>query len=132
MPDNHCFERTCTADGSLHQFLAWGKGCCAAAPLPSCPADRPSSTATEPCSSTVLRRGCCTGCTLRDRAVRVQVAVPRYDKAAHEGRGTRAPESSWPRVKGPLDIILFEGWMLGFSPVRPQCSLIVQAMQATM
>ena len=28
------------------------------------------------------------------------------------------PESRLPRVMGPLDIILFEGWMLGFSPVR--------------
>ena len=43
--------------------------------------------------------------------------MPRYNKAAHEGRGTRAPEDTWPRVKGPLDLILFEGWMLGFQPV---------------
>ena len=56
---------------------------------------------------------------LRAMRARVQVAVPRYDKAAHGGRGTRAPEHTWPTVKGPLDLILFEGWMLGFSPVRP-------------
>ena len=47
----------------------------------------------------------------------VEVALPRYDKSQHGGRGDRAPHGSWPRVQGPIDIILFEGWMLGFSPV---------------
>lgn len=46
-----------------------------------------------------------------------EVAVPRYDKSCHGGRGDRAAESAWPVVKGPLDIVLFEGWMLGFSPI---------------
>ena len=47
-----------------------------------------------------------------------EAAVPRYDKSAHQGRGTRAEQSTWPRIHGPLDVILFEGWMLGFMPVR--------------
>ena len=46
-----------------------------------------------------------------------EVALPRYDKSKNEGRGDRAERSSWPNVQGPIDIILFEGWMLGFSPV---------------
>ena len=46
-----------------------------------------------------------------------EVAVPRYDKSQHGGRGDRAPSSAWPSVKAPIDVILFEGWMLGFSPV---------------
>ena len=46
-----------------------------------------------------------------------EVAVPRYDKSQHGGRGDRVPSSAWPCVKAPIDIILFEGWMLGFSPV---------------
>ncbi len=46
-----------------------------------------------------------------------EVAVPRYDKSQNEGRGDRAERSCWPLVQGPIDIILFEGWMLGFSPV---------------
>ena len=54
------------------------------------------------------------------------MAVPRYNKAAHEGRGTRAPEDTWPRVKGPLDLILFEGWMLGFQPVCPFACILCQ------
>jgi len=43
--------------------------------------------------------------------------VPRYDKSAFGGAGDRAPEDTWPAVAGPLDVVLFEGWMLGFSPV---------------
>jgi D-glycerate 3-kinase len=43
--------------------------------------------------------------------------VPTYDKSAHAGRGDRAPEAAWRRVEGPLDLLIVEGWMLGFSPV---------------
>jgi D-glycerate 3-kinase len=46
-----------------------------------------------------------------------QVALPRYDKSKNQGRGDRADPGTWPRVQGPLDIILFEGWMLGFRPL---------------
>ena len=42
------------------------------------------------------------------------VPVPRYDKSKFEGRGDRADASTWPAVELPLDIVLFEGWMLGF------------------
>lgn len=45
------------------------------------------------------------------------VRVPVYDKSAHGGRGDRAPESEWRDVRGPLDVVIVEGWMLGFSPV---------------
>lgn len=49
-------------------------------------------------------------------------SIPRYDKSAHEGKGTRSDPSTWPHVHGPVDVILFEGWMLGFEPVRtPSC-----------
>lgn len=43
-----------------------------------------------------------------------EVSVPRYDKGAASGRGDRAPEPTL--VRTPLDVILLEGWMLGFSP----------------
>jgi D-glycerate 3-kinase len=43
--------------------------------------------------------------------------VPVYDKSAHGGRGDRAPEDMWRTVTGPLDLIILEGWMLGFAPV---------------
>jgi len=45
------------------------------------------------------------------------VRIPQYDKSAHEGRGDRLEEGSWPVVEAPLDVVLFEGWMLGFSPI---------------
>jgi D-glycerate 3-kinase len=46
-----------------------------------------------------------------------KVIVPSYDKSANSGRGDRAPESRWRRAVGPFDLVIVEGWMLGFSPV---------------
>jgi len=46
------------------------------------------------------------------------VPVPRYDKSAHAGRGDRAAPGTWPNVEGPLDVLLFEGWMSGFKPLE--------------
>ena len=40
--------------------------------------------------------------------------VPRYDKSAHAGQGDRAPRSEWQRVTGPVDVVVLEGWCLGF------------------
>ena len=51
--------------------------------------------------------------------------VPRYDKTAFSGRGTRAPEDDWPSVAAPLDVVLFEGWMLGFAPVGAEAARAV-------
>ena len=50
------------------------------------------------------------------------VALVRYDKSAHSGRGDRAPESGWQQVKGKVDVVLFEGWMLGFRPLMDQAA----------
>lgn len=36
-------------------------------------------------------------------------------------QGDRAPRPAWPLVQGPVDVVLFEGWMLGFSPIRCRC-----------
>lgn len=47
------------------------------------------------------------------------VRVPVYDKSAHGGRGDRAPEAQWRALRGPFDLVLIEGWMLGFAPVAP-------------
>ncbi len=44
-------------------------------------------------------------------------SLPTYDKSAHGGRGDRAPRELWRTVIGSLDLILVEGWMLGFTPV---------------
>jgi D-glycerate 3-kinase len=48
-----------------------------------------------------------------------ETRVPRYDKGARGGRGDRAPSSAWTAVTGPVDVLVVEGWMLGFSPVEP-------------
>jgi len=48
------------------------------------------------------------------------VRIPSYDKSAHAGRGDRAPESRWRQVAGPVDLVVVEGWMLGFSPLSEQ------------
>ncbi len=45
------------------------------------------------------------------------VEVPTYDKGAHRGRGDRSPRDRWRRVDIPVDVVLLEGWMLGFEPV---------------
>lgn len=49
------------------------------------------------------------------------VAVPRYDKGAHGGRGDRAPVADWALVDAPLDVLLVEGWMVGFVPAETPC-----------
>lgn len=50
------------------------------------------------------------------------VRVPVYDKSAHGGRGDRAPEAQWRTCVGPFDLVLVEGWMLGFTPA-PEATL---------
>lgn len=44
-----------------------------------------------------------------------EVRVPRFDKAADD----RRPESEWPCVRGPLDVVIFEGWCVGARPEEP-------------
>ena len=43
--------------------------------------------------------------------------MPLYDKSLRGGRGDRAPEAAWPVVTGPLQVVLLEGWCLGFRPL---------------
>lgn len=45
------------------------------------------------------------------------IALPVYDKSAHSGRGDRAPIERWTRLEPPVDVVLLEGWMLGFTAV---------------
>lgn len=40
------------------------------------------------------------------------VSIPIYDKSAHRGAGDR--QETWRHVQGEVDIVLFEGWCLGF------------------
>jgi D-glycerate 3-kinase len=52
-------------------------------------------------------------------------AIPSYDKGAHAGRGDRRPRALWPVVAGPIDVVVFEGWMLGF---RAKATLVHQEL----
>lgn len=45
------------------------------------------------------------------------VKLPRYNKSAYNGAGDRAHPAAWPEVQPPVDVVLFEGWMLGFRAV---------------
>ncbi|PSC67851.1 hypothetical protein C2E20_8522 [Micractinium conductrix] len=53
------------------------------------------------------------------------VPLPRYNKSAHQGLGDRADPATWPTVKAPVDVVLFEGWMLGFAPVDDEAAAAV-------
>lgn len=54
-----------------------------------------------------------------------RVPIPRYDKSAFSGQGDRADPASWPAATGPVDVVLFEGWMLGFAPVEDEAAAAV-------
>jgi D-glycerate 3-kinase len=40
------------------------------------------------------------------------VAIPRFNKAVDD----RAPQSEWPKVQAPVDVIVLEGWCLAIGP----------------
>ena len=44
------------------------------------------------------------------------VKIPSFDKSLFNGEGDRIPEAEWTLVKGPLDVVLLEGWCVGFYP----------------
>lgn len=53
------------------------------------------------------------GLEVLDRLIAGQpVRMPRFDKATD----TRATHGEWPLVKGPVDVVLFEGWCVGAVP----------------
>ncbi|KAK2425353.1 P-loop containing nucleoside triphosphate hydrolase superfamily protein [Trifolium repens] len=68
----------------------------------------------------------------------IKMKLPRYDKSAFGGRGDRADPSTWPEIEGPITVVLFEGWMLGFKPVPgevvkavdPQLEIINKNLEA--
>lgn len=63
----------------------------------------------------------------RTVACREVVKLPRYNKSAYSGAGDRAHPAAWPEVKPPVDVVLFEGWMLGFRPVGDAAAAAVHA-----
>lgn len=54
---------------------------------------------------------------LRTLGAGSSMALPGYDRSAFGGTGDRMPEGDWKRIDGPVDLVVLEGWMLGFTPV---------------
>lgn len=42
------------------------------------------------------------------------VKIPRYNKSAHGGWGDRFEEAKWKTISGDVDVMLLEGWCMGF------------------
>lgn len=49
---------------------------------------------------------------LRDLGASETCRLPRFDKLADD----RSPADGWPAAKGPIDVVLFEGWCVGTPP----------------
>jgi D-glycerate 3-kinase len=45
------------------------------------------------------------------------VAIPSFDKSAFNGEGDRIPSQKWIRLKLPIDVVVFEGWCVGFRAI---------------
>jgi D-glycerate 3-kinase len=45
-----------------------------------------------------------------------ETVAPRFDKAVDD----RAAREQWPRARGPIDVILFEGWCVGARAQAPE------------
>lgn len=48
-----------------------------------------------------------------------EVSIPRFDKAADD----RVDPADWPRVQGPVDLVVLEGWCLGIE-AQPEQALM--------
>ena len=42
------------------------------------------------------------------------IAIPVFDKSSFHGEGDRAPRETWPHCSTKPDIVVFEGWCVGF------------------
>ncbi|KAK0111431.1 hypothetical protein ONS95_001792 [Cadophora gregata] len=43
--------------------------------------------------------------------------IPIFDKSLFQGDGDRSPRDQWRTVHGPVDVVIFEGWCVGFRPI---------------
>lgn len=44
------------------------------------------------------------------------IRLPAFDKSLHSGMGDRASPETGPVLEGPVDIVILEGWCIGFYP----------------
>ncbi|KAF9693577.1 hypothetical protein EKO04_008245 [Ascochyta lentis] len=46
-----------------------------------------------------------------------ELRIPSFDKSQFSGEGDRAPVSAWHSVSRKPDVVVFEGWCVGFQPL---------------
>lgn len=46
-----------------------------------------------------------------------ELRLPSFDKSRFNGEGDRAPFVEWPSISTKPDVIVFEGWCVGFQPL---------------
>ncbi len=69
--------------------------------------------------------------TLEALAAGRPTALPRYDKSAHGGRGDRSLNTG--EALPPLDVVIVDGWMLGFTaPAAPSADPHLAAIDAAL
>eukprot|EP00736_Rhodelphis_marinus_P009559 Rmarinus@m.20308 len=51
---------------------------------------------------------------IREAAPGSLLSLPRYDKRKHGGQGDRCPSEACPVVAMPLDVLILEGWCVGY------------------
>ncbi|KAF2801221.1 P-loop containing nucleoside triphosphate hydrolase protein [Melanomma pulvis-pyrius CBS 109.77] len=54
---------------------------------------------------------------LRDYTGEGELRIPSFDKSKFNGEGDRAPEDEWPIITTKPDVVVFEGWCVGFQPL---------------
>ncbi|KAH4336422.1 hypothetical protein HBH98_227890 [Parastagonospora nodorum] len=54
---------------------------------------------------------------LRNYDGKGELKIPSFDKSRFNGEGDRAPESDWPTISQKPDVVVFEGWCVGFQPL---------------
>lgn len=47
-----------------------------------------------------------------------ELKIPSFDKSKYNGEGDRAPINEWPTMTRKPDVVVFEGWCVGFQPVE--------------
>ena len=57
--------------------------------------------------------------TLESLVAGKRTPIPSYDKSKFDGHGDRVPPSEWRTAEPPFDVILFEGWCVGFQAISP-------------
>jgi D-glycerate 3-kinase len=55
--------------------------------------------------------------TLNEYSGDGELRLPSFDKSRFNGEGDRAPYEEWPRISAQPDVVVFEGWCVGFQPL---------------